>query len=118
VKTEYIPELSEERMVRRAPERPYPLQGEDARYVETALRGVEAAFGLAAFPGVPFAAIPGRLLIRQCIDWWRALEPASDVQREAHARLPGAIRLLDTHSVMLAELEAARRQRAAPREEL
>ncbi|QGM97232.1 hypothetical protein [Methylocystis parvus] len=103
MKKDYIPELSEVRMVRRAPERPFALLGEDARYIETSLRDVEAAFGLDAFVGVPFTTIPGRALIGQLIDWWRALEPVDQRQREAHARLPGAIRLLDTVSSLMEE---------------
>lgn len=103
LKKDYIPELSEVRMVRRAPERPFALTGEDARYIETCLREAEAAFGLDAFPGIPFPEIPGRALMRRFIDWWRALELADERQREAHARLPGAIRLLDTVSALMAE---------------
>ncbi|MFG1347450.1 hypothetical protein V5F59_21365 [Xanthobacter autotrophicus DSM 431] len=102
-KTDYIPELSEVRMERRAPEGPFALDGEDAAYVEACLRRVEAAFGVEAFPGVPFAQIPGRALIRRFIVWWRTLEPETPEQGEAHAQLPGAIRLLDTVSAFLEE---------------
>jgi hypothetical protein len=35
---DYIPELSEIRMVRRAPDRPVKLSAEDAAYVEKILR--------------------------------------------------------------------------------
>ncbi len=90
-------------MVRRAPERPFALSAADAVYVADCLRAVEASFGLEAFPGVAFGRIPARALIGQFIDWWRGLEPATEVEREAHARLPGAIRLLDTVSALMEE---------------
>jgi len=110
LKRDYIPELSEVRMVRRAPDRPFALSAADAVYIADCLRAVEASFGLEAFPGVGFAQIPARALIAQFIDWWRGLEPATEVQQEAHARLPGAIRLLDTVSALMEE-QAARERR-------
>lgn len=100
---DYIPELSEVRMVRRAPEGPFVLEAEDRAYVEATLRRVEAAFGIEAFPGLPFAHIPGRALIRGFIVWWRTLVPADAAQREAYGQLPGAIRLLDTVSAFMEE---------------
>lgn len=103
VKTDYIPELSEVRMERRAPDGPFALSSADAAYVEACLRRVEAAFGLDAFPGVPSSHIPGRALIRRFIVWWRTLEPEDAAQIEAHAQLPGAIRLLDTVSAFMEE---------------
>jgi hypothetical protein len=111
LKREYIPELSEVRMMRRAPEKPFNLSAEDARYIETSLRNVEMAFGITAFPGVPFGKIPGRALIAQFIDWWRGLEPEEERQSEALARLPGAIRLLDTVSAMMEEQALGERLR-------
>ena len=75
VKTDYIPELSEVRMERRAPEGPYTLDADDRAYIEGCLRQVEAAFGTQGFPGMPFEAIPGRALMRRFIVWWRTLEP-------------------------------------------
>lgn len=104
LKKDYIPELSEVRMVRRAPDRPFALSQDDGRYIEDCLRGVETAFEVEAFPGAPFEQIPARALIGQFIDWWRGLEPGDDVQHTAHARLPGAIRLLDTVSALMEEL--------------
>lgn len=102
-KTDYIPELSEVRMVRRAPEYPFPLGNDDRAYVAGRLADVEAAFGLVAFPGVPFDQIPGRALIGRFIEWWRTLEPETPAQQDAHAQLPSAIRLLDTVSAWLEE---------------
>lgn len=96
-------------MVRRAPDRPFALSAADADYIADCLKAVEASFGLDAFPGVAFGQIPARALIGQFIDWWRGLEPATEVEREAHARLPGAIRLLDTISALTEE--QARRDR-------
>jgi hypothetical protein len=103
LKKDYIPELSEVRMVRRAPQGPFELEGEDARYIAACLRNLEAAFAIQAFPGVPFTEISGRALIEHFIDWWRSLEPTDERQRESHARLPAAIRLLDTVSSMMEE---------------
>ncbi len=100
---DYIPELSEIRMVRRARNHPVKLSVEDAAYVEKCLRRFEAAFGLDAFPGLSFDRIPARALIKTFIDWWRGLEPANEAQSEAHAALPSAIRLLDTFSAWLEE---------------
>jgi hypothetical protein len=100
---DYIPELSEIRMVRRAPEYPLALAAEDAAYLEHALRETEKAFGLAAFPGQSFDAIPARALIKVLIDWWRGLEADTEDQRDAHALLPSAIRLIDTISTWLEE---------------
>jgi hypothetical protein len=100
---DYIPELSEIRMVRRAPEHPLDLGAEDAAYLERALRATEKAFELAAFPGQRFEAIPARALIKVLIDWWRGLEADTEEQREAHALLPSAIRLIDTISTWLEE---------------
>lgn len=105
-RADYIPELSEVRMERRAPEAPFRLEAEDRAYVEGCLRQVEAAFGCDAFPGTPFDAIPGRALIRRFIVWWRTLELADGAQVEAHALLPGAIRLLDTVSTFMEERAA------------
>jgi hypothetical protein len=96
-------------MVRRAPARPFALSAADADYIADCLRAVETSFGLEAFLGVAFGQIPARSLIGQFIDWWRGLEPATEGQREAHARLPGAIRLLDTVSALMEE--QARRDR-------
>ena len=90
-------------MERRAPEAPFQLATEDPGYVHGCLRQVEAAVGLDGFPGVPFDAIPGRALVHRLIVWWRTLEPETPQQAEAHAQLPGAIRLLDTVSTFLEE---------------
>ena len=109
LKRDYIPEVSEIRMVRGAPDRPFALSEADGRYIADCLRAVEASFGLEGFPGVAFRQIPARALIGVFIDWWRGLEPVNEAQREAHARLPGAIRLLDTMSALMQE--QARRHR-------
>ncbi len=103
LKRDYIPEVSEIRMVRRAPDHPFALSEADGRYIADCLRAVEVSFGLEGFPDVAFRQIPARALIGLFIDWWRGLEPASEAQREAHARLPGAIRLLDTVSALMQE---------------
>lgn len=98
----YIPELSEQRMVSRAPNRPIDF-GPDRDYIFSCLKDVEQSFAVQAFPGLAPRQIPARALIRQFIVWWRTLEPATPEQREAHGRLPGAIRLIDTISGWLAE---------------
>jgi hypothetical protein len=102
-KKSYIPELSEVRMVRRAPDGPFFLEEDDRTYIGRCLQEVERAFGLQAFPGLAFDAIPARSLIDKFIYWWRTLEPGDDAQREAHSRLPAAIRLLDTVSIWMEE---------------
>lgn len=93
-------------MERRAPEGPFALSPADAAYVKACLRQVEAAYGVEAFPGLAFGHIPGRALVRRLIVWWRTLEPQTPTQAEAHAQLPGAIRLLDTVSAFLEERAA------------
>jgi len=60
LKREYIPEVSEIRMVRGAPDRPFALSEADGRYIADCLRAVEASFGLEGFPGVAFRQIPER----------------------------------------------------------
>lgn len=102
-KTDYIPELSEVRMVRRAPETPFPFGDDDRAYISSRLKDVEEAFGFTAFPGLAFNQIPARSLISHFIEWWRTLEPETPAQMEAHAQLPAAIRLLDTVSTWLEE---------------
>ncbi len=99
---DYIPELSEQRMVRRAPNRPIDF-GTDRDYIFSCLKNVEQSFGLQAFPGLTPDQIPARALIRQLIVWWRTLEPADVAQQAAYARLPGTIRLIDTISNWWAE---------------
>ena len=106
---DYIPELSEIRMVQRAPEGPLPFADEDRSYVFSCLADVESSFGLCGFPGVAPEAIASRALIRQLIEWWRTLEPVTETQRDAYGRLPGAIRLIDTVSIWVEE-QAARRK--------
>lgn len=108
VNKDYIPELSEVRMVRRAPETPFAFGADDRAYIAGCLRDVESAFGIAGFPGLAFDAIPARALIKRFIDWWRALEPANTAQQEAHTRLPAAIRLLDTISIWMEEKARSR----------
>lgn len=106
---DYIPELSEVRTVRRAPDKPLALSAEDTAYLENALRAAEKAFALDAFPGQPFGAIPARALLKILIDWWRGLEPETADQRDAHGRLPSAIRLIDTISAWNEERAGRRR---------
>jgi hypothetical protein len=98
----YIPELSEQRMVRRAPDRPVDF-GTDRDYIFSCLKDVEQHFGLDGFPGLTPEQIPARALIKQLILWWRTLEPANELQQHAYGRMPGAIRLIDTISGWLAE---------------
>jgi hypothetical protein len=98
----YIPELSELRMVSNAPDRPVDF-GADRDYIFSCLRDVEHTFGLEGFPGLAPAQISARALVKQLIVWWRTLEPANAVQQEAYGRMPGAIRLIDTISTWLAE---------------
>ena len=98
----YIPELSEQRMISRAPNRPVDF-GADRDYIFSCLKNVEQSFGIEGFPGRAPEQIPARALIKQLIVWWRTLEPANEAQQEAYGRLPGTIRLIDTISSWLAE---------------
>jgi hypothetical protein len=98
----YIPELSEQRMISRAPNRPVDF-GTDRDYILSCLKNVEQSFGIEGFPGRAPEQIPARALIKQLIVWWRTLEPASEAQQDAYGRLPGTIRLIDTISSWLAE---------------
>lgn len=98
----YIPELSEQRMVSHAPNWPVDF-GTDRDYIFSSLKAVEQSFGLEGFPGLSPEQIPARALIRQLIIWWRTLEPANEIQQQAYGRLPGTIRLIDTISTWLAE---------------
>lgn len=98
----FIPELSEQRMISRAPAWPVDF-GADRDYIFACLRDVEQSFGLDAFPGLAPDQIPVRALIKQLIMWWRTLEPANEAQQHAFGRMPGAIRLIDTISGWLAE---------------
>jgi hypothetical protein len=109
-KTDYIPELSEVRMVRRAPEGPFDFTEDDRDYIGHCLADVQSAFGLRDFAGMTADTISGRALIKAFIAWWRSLEPANEAQSEAHGRLPAAIRLLDTVSSWMEE----RAQRKGP----
>lgn len=111
-KTDYIPELSEIRMVRRAPEGPFDFSEDDLVYIGRCLADVQSAFGLKDFAGMTARTIPGRVLIKTFIDWWRSLEPVDEAQQEAHGRLPAAIRLLDTIASWMEE-RAARKGRGS-----
>jgi hypothetical protein len=102
-KVDYIPELSEVRMVRRAPEGPFAFSEDDRNYIGRCLADVQSAFGLKEFSGIAVGTVPARALIKQFIDWWRRLEPVNEAQQDAHGRLPAAIRLLDTISSWMAE---------------
>lgn len=83
----YIPELSAQRMMNRAPDWLVNF-GADSDYIFSCLRDVEQSFELVGFPGLAPRQIPARALIKQFIVWWRTLEPATPEQREAHGRLP------------------------------
>ena len=98
----YIPELSELRMVANAPDHPIDF-GADRDYVFSCLHDLDQRFGLQAFPELPAERISARTLIKQFIVWWRTLKPSNPAQQEAFARLPGAIRLIDTYSSWLKE---------------
>ncbi len=106
---DYIPELSELRMVRRAPDGPLPFSREDRAYILSCVQDVESSFGVAHAPGSASGDLSARALVKQLIAWWRTLEPATDAQRDAYGRMPGAIRLIDTVSTWVEEQEARRR---------
>jgi len=107
-KKDYIPELSEIRMVQRAPEGPLPFSASDKAYILACLADVQQSFGLDGFPGIQPEQITAKALIRQLIEWWRTLEPETEAQADAYGRMPGAIRLIDTVATWVEEREAAR----------
>jgi len=102
---DYIPELSELRMVRRAPDGPLPFSAADKSYVLSCFADVESSFGVSGCVEIG-AAFSARALIKQLIEWWRTLEPATDAQRDAYGRMPGAIRLIDTVATWVEEQDA------------
>lgn len=103
---DYIPELSELRMVNRAPDGSLPFSAEDRAYILSCFDDVEASFGLEAFPDMPTPDLTARALIRQLILYWRTLDPRTDAQRDAYGRMPGAIRLIDTVATWVEEQQA------------
>jgi hypothetical protein len=109
---DYIPELSEIRMVQRAPDGPLPFSQSDLAYIAETLAELERAFGLKSLPHLAPRNGSARALIGQLIEWWRTLDPASEAERDAYNRLPGSIRLIDTVSTWVEE-QAARRRQAA-----
>jgi hypothetical protein len=110
---DYIPELSELRMVNRAPDGPLPFSAADRVYILSCFEDVEKSFGLAAFPDTPTAELTAKALVRQLILYWRTLEPKTELQHDAYGRMPGAIRLIDTVATWVEERQA-RKQAKAP----
>jgi hypothetical protein len=111
---DYIPELSELRMVNRAPDGPLPSGPGDRAYILSCFDDVEKSFGLRAFPEIATVDLSAKALIRQLIHYWRTLEPKSDAQQDAYGRMPGAIRLIDTIATFLEEREGSRGAKAPP----
>jgi hypothetical protein len=111
---DYIPELSELRMVNRAPDGPLPFSAGDRAYILACFDDVETSFGARAFPETATADLTAKALIHQLILYWRTLEPETEAQKDAYGRMPGAIRLIDTVATFLEEQEAGRRDRTAP----
>lgn len=89
-------------MINRAPRVPVDF-GRDSAYIHSALRNFEQTFGVNPFPGMANDRIPARTMLKQLIMWWRTSEPENAAQAEAHGRLPGAIRLIDSHCAWLEE---------------
>jgi hypothetical protein len=100
---DYIPELSELRMVNRAPDGPLPFSSADRSYILSCFDDVETSFGLRAFPATATAELPAKALIKQLILYWRTLEPSTEAQADAYGRMPGAIRLIDTVATWVEE---------------
>jgi murein L,D-transpeptidase YafK len=109
---DYIPELSEIRMVQRAPDGPLPFSQSDLAYIADILADMQNSFGFKTFSNVAPQDLSARALIGQLIEWWRALDPTTETQRDAYNRLPGAIRLIDTVSTWVEEQAARRRSQA------
>jgi len=111
---DYIPELSELRMVNRAPDGPLPFSPGDRAYILSCFDDVETSFGLRAFPATATADLSAKALIRQLILYWRTLVPQTEAQGDAYGRMPGAIRLIDTVATWVEEQDARRQAKAAP----
>jgi hypothetical protein len=112
--TDYIPELSELRMVNRAPDGPLPFSPGDRAYILSCFDDAETSFGLRAFPATATADLSTKALIRQLILYWRTLVPQTEAQIDAYGRMPGAIRLIDTVASWVEEQEARQQAKAAP----
>ena len=108
---EAVSNLSEARMIRRAPNGPLPFSEGDRAYIAETLEGMERAFGLAPFKNVPPRNWSGRKLLAQLLDWWHSIVPTTDAERAAYARLLGTIRLVDMTAIMAEDLEKARRSK-------
>lgn len=111
---DYIPELSELRMVNRAPDGPLPFSAADRTYILSCFEDVETSFGLRAFPEIATVDLSAKALIRQLILYWRTLEPQTEAQKDAYGRMPGAIRLIDTVATWVEEQEARKQAKAPP----
>jgi hypothetical protein len=111
---DYIPELSELRMVNRAPDGPLPFSAADRAYILSCFEDVEECFGLRAFPEVAAEQLTAKVLIRQLILYWRTLEPETGAQSDAYGRMPGAIRLIDTVATWVEEQEARKQAKTTP----
>lgn len=108
----YMPELSEIRMVKRAPDGPLPFSAEDKAYILSCFEDVQKSFGVIGYPGQTASELTARALIKQLIEWWRTLEPKTEEQHDAYGRMPGSIRLIDTVATWVEEREERRRNRA------
>ncbi|WP_020176122.1 hypothetical protein [Methyloferula stellata] len=109
---DYIPELSEIRMVQRAPDGPLPFSQSDLAYIADILADMDKTFGLKSFSDIVPGEWSARALIRQLIEWWRTLDPVTEAERDAYNRLPGSIRLIDTVSTWVEEQASRRRSQA------
>jgi murein L,D-transpeptidase YafK len=109
---DYIPELSEIRMVQRAPDGPLPFSETDRNYIVDILADMDKSFQLAPFAAIAPTDWSARALIAQLIEWWRTLDPETEEQRDAYNRLPGSIRLIDTVSTWVEEQALRRRSQA------
>jgi hypothetical protein len=97
-------DISEQRLIRRAPLHPLPLGQDDRDYITATLSGIEREFGVKAGLALPPETLPGRTLMRMLLELRRSLKPATDEQRSAHGRLSSAVLLLDVACAMDAEL--------------
>lgn len=111
---DYVPELSELRMVNRAPDGPLPFSPGDRAYILACFDDVEASFAVRAFPACATAELSAKALIRQLILYWRTLEPRTEAQQDAYGRMPGAIRLIDTVATFVEEQEVRKQAKAPP----
>ena len=103
--TDPVISLSEQRLIRRAPDRLIALDQSDWDYLAASLRLIADEFGVEAAPSTPLHLLPARSLMRRLLDLRRSLKPQTQEQRAILGRLASAILRLDTACAFYRALE-------------